>query len=166
MRDTFERERDHILPCLVHLSYLYFAFETNGHCELRENPVNILNLFLWDEKCKLFLSNWRSLIMQFGGQHNYVFLNTEPSFKQSLPVQVEAPAVFRCIRVTAINDNEAEAVYVATVSISGHMFKGFLYDKGIDEKNLFPRIPSAHLESSTTERSRDSSSPLIDPSNV
>ncbi|KAG6781635.1 hypothetical protein POTOM_014546 [Populus tomentosa] len=83
----------------------------------------------------------------------------DASFKQSLPVQVHAPAVFRCVRVTAINGDEAEVVYEAKVNISGHVFKGFLYDQGMDEKNLFPCISKMH----SSERNRDSSSPIVDP---
>ncbi|CAK7336517.1 unnamed protein product [Dovyalis caffra] len=84
----------------------------------------------------------------------------DASFKQSLPGHVRAPAVFRCIRVTAINSGEAEVAYQAEVNISGHVFKGFLYDQGIDEKNLFPcisKMPSG-------ERTRDSASPIVKPS--
>ncbi|KAG8656642.1 protein SHI RELATED SEQUENCE 6 isoform X2 [Manihot esculenta] len=71
----------------------------------------------------------------------------DASFKQSLPSQVRAPAVFRCVRVTAISGGEAEVAYQAMVNISGHVFKGFLYDQGIDENNL----------------NRDSTSPIVDP---
>lgn len=74
----------------------------------------------------------------------------EAEFKKSLPGKVRAPAVFRCIRVTAITDGEAEVGYQATVNISGHVFKGLLYHHGIDEKNLFPKLNS--------EMEKDSSS--------
>ncbi|XP_012068665.1 protein SHI RELATED SEQUENCE 6 isoform X2 [Jatropha curcas] len=86
----------------------------------------------------------------------------DASFKQSLPSQVQAPAVFRCIRVTTINGGEAEVAYQAMVNISGHVFKGFLYDQGIDEKNLFPcisKVPSGG-------RNRESTSPIVDPPNA
>ncbi|KAJ6414472.1 hypothetical protein OIU84_003468 [Salix udensis] len=82
------------------------------------------------------------------------------SFKQSLPVQVRAPAVFRCVRVTAINGGGAEVAYEAKVNISGHVFKGFLYDQGINEKKLFP----CNSKRDSSERNRDSSSPIVDPS--
>ena len=82
------------------------------------------------------------------------------SFKQSLPVQVRAPAVFRCVRVTAINGGGAEVAYEAKVNISGHVFKGFLYDQGISEKKLFP----CNSKRDSSERNRDSSSPIVDPS--
>ncbi|KAG5249938.1 protein SHI RELATED SEQUENCE [Salix suchowensis] len=82
------------------------------------------------------------------------------SFKQSLPVQVCAPAVFRCVRVTAINGGGAEVAYEAKVNISGHVFKGFLYDQGINEKKLFP----CNSKRDSSERNRDSSSPIVDPS--
>ncbi|KAL5570616.1 hypothetical protein UlMin_027191 [Ulmus minor] len=56
-------------------------------------------------------------------------------FNGELPAQVRAPAVFRCHRVTAICDEQAEIAYEATVKISGHVFKGFLYDHGHGEEN-------------------------------
>jgi hypothetical protein len=61
--------------------------------------------------------------------------------------------------VSAINSDEAEVAYEAKVNISGHVFKGFLYDQGMDEKNLFPCISKMH----SSERNRDSSSPIVDP---
>ncbi|XVE68329.1 hypothetical protein DITRI_Ditri09bG0058900 [Diplodiscus trichospermus] len=87
-------------------------------------------------------------------------------FKKSLPGQVRAPAVFRCIQVTAISDGEAEVAYQATVNISGHVFKGFLYDQGVDVKNAFPCISKMHFESSSSGKDRDSSSPIVDPRNT
>lgn len=74
-------------------------------------------------------------------------LTTDASFKKSLPGQVRAPAVFRCHRVTAISSGEGELAYQATVNIGGHVFKGFLYDQGIDDKNGFPSVSHLHLES-------------------
>lgn len=87
-------------------------------------------------------------------------------FKESLPGQVRAPAVFRCIQVTAISDGEADIAYQATVKIGGHVFKGFLYDQGIDVKNAFPCISKMLFESSSSGRDRDSSSPIVDPPNT
>ncbi|KAM0930723.1 hypothetical protein ACQ4PT_000806 [Festuca glaucescens] len=57
----------------------------------------------------------------------------DPSFRGNLPRQVRAPAVFRCVRVTSIDDGEDEYAYQATVTINGHVFKGFLYDQGVDD---------------------------------
>ncbi|CAH2064147.1 unnamed protein product, partial [Thlaspi arvense] len=63
----------------------------------------------------------------------------ETSFKERLPGKIEAPAVFRRTRVTAISDNEqAEIGYQATVTISGHVFKGFLHYHGVDHNKAFP----------------------------
>ncbi|KAL5732504.1 hypothetical protein ACOSQ2_032196 [Xanthoceras sorbifolium] len=107
-------------------------------------------------------------------------------FKKSLPGRIEAPAVFRNIRVTNVSDGEAENAYVATVNISGHVFKGLLYDHGSDDKkNVFPCLTKLHMETSasgrrynrdssskmqmetsTSGRYRDSSSPIVDPSNT
>ncbi|KAJ3676258.1 hypothetical protein LUZ60_003670 [Juncus effusus] len=57
----------------------------------------------------------------------------DAGFRDNLPRQVRAPAVFKCVRVTSIDDGEDEYAYQAVVSIGGHVFKGFLYDQGIDD---------------------------------
>nr|TKW18909.1 hypothetical protein SEVIR_5G463200v2 [Setaria viridis] len=57
----------------------------------------------------------------------------DASFRDSLPRQVRAPAVFKCVRVTSIEDGEDEYAYQAMVTINGHLFKGFLYDQGPDD---------------------------------
>ncbi|KAJ0775516.1 putative transcription factor STY-LRP1 family [Helianthus annuus] len=68
-------------------------------------------------------------------------------FMQSLPGQVRAPAVFKCVRVTAVEDGDDEYAYQACVTISGHVFKGFLYDQGVetrDQTNV-PNLSELHL---------------------
>ncbi|KAK3228801.1 hypothetical protein Dsin_000682 [Dipteronia sinensis] len=93
-------------------------------------------------------------------------------FKKCLPRRIEARAVFRNIRVTDVSDGEAENAYVATVNISGHVFRGLLYDHGIhrdqNNNNVFPCVTKQHMETSTSggRRYRDSSSPIVDPSNT
>ncbi|MQL72429.1 hypothetical protein Taro_004773 [Colocasia esculenta] len=64
----------------------------------------------------------------------------DASFRESLPGQVRAPAVFKCVRVTTVDDGEDEFAYQAMVRIGGHVFKGFLYDQGVDAT---PGITSA-----------------------
>ncbi|KAG2668890.1 hypothetical protein I3760_14G010000 [Carya illinoinensis] len=92
--------------------------------------------------------------------------STDASFKHSLPRQVHAKAEFRCHRVVAaVDKGEAECVYQATVSISGHLFKGFLYDQGVEDKNSFPCISQMQLESSSGGRNGKSSS-IVSPSNA
>ncbi|CAN6916544.1 unnamed protein product [Brassica oleracea] len=46
------------------------------------------------------------------------------------PAEVNSPAVFRCVRVSSVEDGEEELAYQTAVSIGGHIFKGVLYDKG------------------------------------
>ncbi|KAL1217665.1 Protein SHI RELATED SEQUENCE 7 [Cardamine amara subsp. amara] len=47
-----------------------------------------------------------------------------------LPPEISSPAVFRCMRVSSIDDEEEEYAYQTAVSIGGHVFKGILYDQG------------------------------------
>ncbi|KAL0799809.1 hypothetical protein Bca101_054984 [Brassica carinata] len=53
--------------------------------------------------------------------------------------EISSPAVFRCIRVSSIDDENEEYAYQTVVNIGGHVFKGILYDQG----------PSDHLYSSS-----------------
>ncbi|XP_060216125.1 protein LATERAL ROOT PRIMORDIUM 1 [Lycium barbarum] len=76
----------------------------------------------------------------------------DASFKASLPGQVRAPAVFKCVRVTSVDEGDDEFAYQAVVRIGGHVFKGFLYDQGLDEgkdnnnnNNNFPNLSDLHL---------------------
>ncbi|XP_077240199.1 protein LATERAL ROOT PRIMORDIUM 1-like [Tasmannia lanceolata] len=88
----------------------------------------------------------------------------DASFKGSLPGQVCAPAVFKCVRVTAIEGGEDEFAYQAMVKIGGHVFKGFLYDHGDDGKDGFPNISDLHLGANNGAPS--SSPPVLDHPDV
>ncbi|XP_075484965.1 protein SHI RELATED SEQUENCE 3-like [Primulina tabacum] len=46
------------------------------------------------------------------------------------PQEVNSPAVFRCVRVSAMDDAEEHFAYQTSVNIGGHVFKGVLYDQG------------------------------------
>lgn len=105
----------------------------------------------------------------------------DASFKGTLPGQVRAPAVFKCVRVTAMEDGKDEYAYQAVVKIAGHVFKGFLYDHGLEENdnnsrdnNVYPNLSELHLGGSGSGGSGggngrngvSSSSPMLDPSDV
>ncbi|KAG8085436.1 hypothetical protein GUJ93_ZPchr0010g11292 [Zizania palustris] len=60
--------------------------------------------------------------------------NANASFRDALPRHVRAPAVFRCVRVTSVEDGGDDGfAYQASVSINGHTFRGFLYDHSADD---------------------------------
>ncbi|XP_031251518.1 protein LATERAL ROOT PRIMORDIUM 1 [Pistacia vera] len=104
----------------------------------------------------------------------------DASFKETLPGQVRAPAVFKCVRVTAVEDGEDEYAYQAVVKIGGHVFKGFLYDQGVDNtREGFPNISELHLGGAGSSggvgggggggggrNGGCSSPPILDPSEV
>ncbi|KZV29207.1 Lateral root primordium protein-related [Dorcoceras hygrometricum] len=50
----------------------------------------------------------------------------------NLPSEVTSQAVFRCVKVSAIDDAEDHYAYQTEVNISGHVFKGILYDQGTE----------------------------------
>ncbi|KAJ4979238.1 hypothetical protein NE237_010018 [Protea cynaroides] len=92
----------------------------------------------------------------------------DASFREALPGQIRAPAVFKCVRVTAIDDGEDEYAYQAVVNIGGHVFKGFLYDQGVEGRDGFPNLSELHLGGGGGggRNGASSSSPIMDPSDV
>ncbi|KAJ7562852.1 hypothetical protein O6H91_03G086500 [Diphasiastrum complanatum] len=83
-------------------------------------------------------------------------------FETALPTEVRAQAVFKCVKVTGIDDGE-EIAYQTSVKIGGHIFKGVLYDQGLEQgartKNLAdPQSGGRSLPAS--------SSTFIDPAGI
>ncbi|KAL8168004.1 hypothetical protein V2J09_009503 [Rumex salicifolius] len=49
----------------------------------------------------------------------------------TFPAEVSYPAVFRCVRVSSMEEGgDDQVAYQTAVSIGGHVFKGLLYDQG------------------------------------
>ncbi|KAL8060352.1 hypothetical protein ABFX02_02G019300 [Erythranthe guttata] len=48
------------------------------------------------------------------------------------PGEVSFPAVFRCVRVSSIDNVVDQYAYQTSVSIGGHVFTGILYDQGAE----------------------------------
>lgn len=91
----------------------------------------------------------------------------DASFRESLPGQVRAPAVFKCVRVTSIDEGEDQYAYQAVVKIGGHIFKGFLYDYGVEGREALPNISDLHLGGPGGRNGASSSTfPPLDPSDV
>ncbi|KAJ7536101.1 hypothetical protein O6H91_12G056400 [Diphasiastrum complanatum] len=79
--------------------------------------------------------------------------------KGTLPAEVKSQALFKCVRVTGVEDGEDEFAYQVTVKIGGHIFKGVLYDQGLDKSVVTTNLSSLQLGG----RSVPSSSALVDP---
>ncbi|KAJ3679805.1 hypothetical protein LUZ60_016083 [Juncus effusus] len=67
----------------------------------------------------------------------------------TFPSEVSSPAVFRCVRVSPVDDDNDEFAYQTAVSIGGHLFKGILYDHGPEGSGMTPS-PRQHAESSSS----------------
>lgn len=46
------------------------------------------------------------------------------------PAEVNSEAMFRCVRVSGIEDGDDQYAYQTAVNIGGHVFKGILYNQG------------------------------------
>ncbi|CAN6839162.1 unnamed protein product [Brassica oleracea] len=87
--------------------------------------------------------------------------------REAWPGQVKAAAVFKCVKVTAMEDGGDEYAYQAVVKIGGHIFKGFLYDQGLEPKEGFPNMSDLHLGGGASNHNGVSASqPILDPPNV
>ncbi|WOL19139.1 hypothetical protein Cni_G27936 [Canna indica] len=75
---------------------------------------------------------------------------------ENFPQEVSAEAMFRCVRVSPVDEADDEYAYQTTVSIAGHVFKGILYDHGADAdaehhpSNSSSRYQLNHGESSSS----------------
>lgn len=73
-------------------------------------------------------------------RHHHHLPRAEPNPKRSrdcssslgnFPAEISFPAVFRCIRVSSMdNVDVVQFAYQTSVNIGGHVFKGVLYDQG------------------------------------
>ncbi|KAL0395531.1 UNVERIFIED_CONTAM: protein SHORT INTERNODES [Sesamum calycinum] len=54
----------------------------------------------------------------------------------NFPSEVSSEAVFRCVRVSAVDDAEDQLAYHTAVNIGGHVFKGILYDQGTESQYM------------------------------
>ncbi|CAI9110866.1 OLC1v1010959C1 [Oldenlandia corymbosa var. corymbosa] len=66
------------------------------------------------------------------------------------PAEVNTSAVFRCVRVSSIDDNEDQYAYQTAVNIGGHVFKGILYDQGLESQYMATESSSGGGSASTT----------------
>ncbi|KAI3513266.1 hypothetical protein L1887_20595 [Cichorium endivia] len=54
------------------------------------------------------------------------------------PAEVSSQAIFRCVRVSAMDEAEEQLAYQTAVNIGGHLFKGILYDHGPEGRYNHP----------------------------
>ncbi|XP_077220577.1 protein SHORT INTERNODES-like isoform X2 [Tasmannia lanceolata] len=88
----------------------------------------------------------------------------------NFPGEVNSPAVFRCVRVSGVDDPEDQYAYQTAVNIGGHVFKGILYDEGPDnyqsisgETSISRTLLAAPV---TTTTITPTTASLLDPSSL
>ncbi|KAE8709508.1 Protein SHORT INTERNODES [Hibiscus syriacus] len=67
----------------------------------------------------------------------------------NFPAEVNSEAVFRCVRVSSIEDADDQYAYQTSVNIGGHVFKGILYNQG-PESGYDMVTPSAAAAAETS----------------
>uniref|UniRef100_A0A5B7BTG8 Putative Lateral root primordium protein-related n=1 Tax=Davidia involucrata TaxID=16924 RepID=A0A5B7BTG8_DAVIN len=100
----------------------------------------------------------------------------------NFPAEVNSPAVFRCVRVSSIDDADDQYAYQTAVNISGHVFKGILYDQGpeahytagenssgggsggLQQLNLITATATTASSASTTAAVASPAATFLDPS--
>ncbi|KAG7031235.1 Protein SHORT INTERNODES, partial [Cucurbita argyrosperma subsp. argyrosperma] len=92
----------------------------------------------------------------------------------NFPVEVSSTAVFRCVRMTTLDETNDQFAYQTAVNIGGHTFKGILYDHGPEQQQQPPPPPPPNSASpdggtllitapSTTMELPPISAALLDP---
>lgn len=93
------------------------------------------------------------------------------------PPEVQSPAVFRCVRVSSCDDADEQYAYQTAVNIHGHVFKGLLYDQGVDHRYTSGGESSSGgggqqlnlittAATTTADTSKQAAGALIDPSSL
>ncbi|EPS60901.1 hypothetical protein M569_13902 [Genlisea aurea] len=54
----------------------------------------------------------------------------------NFPAEVSSEAVFRCVRVSSVDEGDDQLAYQTAVNICGHVFKGILYDQGTESQYM------------------------------
>ncbi|CAN6173575.1 unnamed protein product [Urochloa humidicola] len=77
------------------------------------------------------------------------------------PPELSVEAVFRCVRIGAVDEPDAELAYQTAVSIGGHTFKGILRDHGPADDAAVGQLPpsAAEYHQLTAGQAREGSSP-------
>lgn len=75
------------------------------------------------------------------------------------PPELSVEAVFRCVRIGAVDEADAELAYQTAVSIGGHTFKGILRDHGPADEAAGQLPPSSAEYHQLTGQGREESSP-------
>ncbi|KAL6227088.1 hypothetical protein ACLB2K_001047 [Fragaria x ananassa] len=66
-----------------------------------------------------------------------IITNTSGLELGNFPPELTSPALFRCVRVSSIDDDEDQYAYQTAVNIAGHVFKGILYNQGPADNNNY-----------------------------
>ncbi|XP_009784128.1 protein SHI RELATED SEQUENCE 3-like [Nicotiana tabacum] len=60
--------------------------------------------------------------------------------EEDLPTELSLPAVFRCVRVSSVDNVVDQYAYQTSVKIAGHVFKGILYDQGPETETHYTNM--------------------------
>ncbi|KAF2324642.1 hypothetical protein GH714_015874 [Hevea brasiliensis] len=94
------------------------------------------------------------------------------------PPEVNSPAVFRCVRVSPMDEPDEQYAYQTAVNIGGHVFRGILYDQGPDGRYTsggesssggaqqldFITAATTSTAATTTNASNPGAEAMLDPS--
>ncbi|KAJ8531974.1 hypothetical protein K7X08_011897 [Anisodus acutangulus] len=80
------------------------------------------------------------------------------------PAEVSSSAVFRCVKVSAVDDAEEQYAYQTAVNIGGHIFKGIVYDQGPGESSSSANLIAGGATTSSIHQHQQVSIAMFDPS--
>ncbi|KAK3410391.1 hypothetical protein EUGRSUZ_J02389 [Eucalyptus grandis] len=99
------------------------------------------------ERQQLQLLHGGDCVKRLREDHDLPHANSSGLEMGNFPAEVNSSALFRCVRVSSIDDNDDQYAYQTAVNIGGHVFKGILYDQGPDHANYMAagESSSVHL---------------------
>uniref|UniRef100_A0A803L6Z7 Uncharacterized protein n=1 Tax=Chenopodium quinoa TaxID=63459 RepID=A0A803L6Z7_CHEQI len=83
----------------------------------------------------------------------------------NFPAEVSSSAVFRCVRVSSVDETDDEYAYQTAVNIGGHVFKGILYDHGVDHSHQV-NTPSPNYGAGETSSGANLAASMAPPTSI
>ena len=136
-----------------------------NHFNVTKSYIEFKSVVLVKSECLMLVNSGYNYVDLVITNSNDVLYAQDGGPREAWPGQVRAAAVFKCVRVTAVEDGDDEYAYQAVVKIGGHVFKGFLYDQGLEPKEGFPNMSDLHLGGGADNNNGVSvaSQPNLDP---
>ncbi|KAJ6412083.1 PROTEIN SHI RELATED SEQUENCE 7 [Salix viminalis] len=170
-------------PCQTHVKSTWVSAAKRRE---RQQQLTALQQHNQQEQQQQFLGeNPKRLRENHGGSSSLACTRLAASTSglelTAFPPELNSEAIFRCVKVSAMDDADDQLAYQTAVNIGGHVFRGILYDQGPDGRYTSTggessssgaqQLLMAAAATSTTGTTTNTSNPaagntLLDPSSL